>query len=191
VVAALDDAFYASFKNVKPSGGRVLLALDVSGSMGSPIMGSPISCAKASTAMALVTARVEQEYEIFGFSTNFIDLKISPKDTLESAMKKTHGLNFGGTDCAVPMTWAKHQGIRDIDGFVVYTDCETWYGSIHPSQALQSYRRSCGPKAKLAVVGMTGTEFTIADPKDSGQIDFVGFDSSAPQVLSDFIAGRI
>jgi len=191
ISSALDDAFYVSFKNVEPTGGRVLLALDVSGSMGSPMMGSPISCAEASTAMALVTAKVEKDYEIMGFSTNFIDLKIKPTDSLADAMRKTTRLNFGGTDCSMPMTWAAKQEIKNIHGFVVYTDNETWAGPIHPSQALKQYRKSHGPQAKLAVVAMSASKFSIADPADNGMMDFVGFDASAPQILSEFIQGNI
>lgn len=37
IEAALDAAFYLSFKFVQPTGKRFLLALDVSGSMGSPV----------------------------------------------------------------------------------------------------------------------------------------------------------
>ncbi len=191
IVAALDDAFYASFKNVKPSDGRVVLGLDVSGSMGSPMMGSPITCREASAAMALVTAKVEKDYEVMGFSTGFIDLKINEKDTLASATKKVSGLPFQGTDCSLPMTWASHNGIKNIHGFVIYTDNETWAWNIHPSQALNSYRRSHGPQAKLAVVAMSASEFSIADSKDSGMMDFVGWDASAPSLLSEFIAGKL
>jgi len=68
----------------------------------------------------------------------------------------------------------------------VYTDSETWAGSIHPCKALNKYRREMGIPARLVVVGMTSTGFTIADPSDAGMLDVVGFDSAAPQVISDF-----
>jgi 60 kDa SS-A/Ro ribonucleoprotein len=38
---------------------------------------------------------------------------------------------------------------------------------------------------------MTATEFTIADPEDSGMLDMVGFDASAPEILRDFLVGRV
>src|SRR5213075_1240072 len=58
VVDALDDAFYTSFGNVEPAGKRLLLALDVSGSMtGGSVAGVPgLSPRDASAALALVTA---------------------------------------------------------------------------------------------------------------------------------------
>jgi 60 kDa SS-A/Ro ribonucleoprotein len=39
------------------------------------------------------------------------------------------------------------------------------------------------------VVGMTATEFTIADPSDAGMLDVVGFDAAAPAVMADFSRG--
>ena len=75
-----------------------------------------------------------------------------------------------------------------VDAFIVYTDNETWYGEVHPCQALDRYRQKMGIPAKLVVVGMTATEFSIADPNDSGSLDVVGFDTAAPQVMRDFIA---
>src|SRR5690348_17106450 len=38
VVDALDKAFYLSFDNARTTGKRIMLALDVSGSMGSPVL---------------------------------------------------------------------------------------------------------------------------------------------------------
>ena len=62
VVDALDAAFYASFGNVEPAGKRLLLALDVSGSMSAGwVAGVPgLSPRDASAALALVTAATEE-----------------------------------------------------------------------------------------------------------------------------------
>ena len=71
------------------------------------------------------------------------------------------------------------------DKFCVYTDNETWAGRIHPTQALKQYRDQYG-KGKLIVVGTSATNFSIADPKDAGMLDVVGFDSATPQLISQF-----
>jgi 60 kDa SS-A/Ro ribonucleoprotein len=75
-----------------------------------------------------------------------------------------------------------------VDVFVVYTDNETWAGQVHPSQALRAYRERTGIAAKLIVVGITATKFTIADPNDAGMLDVVGFDTATPQLISGFAA---
>ena len=77
-----------------------------------------------------------------------------------------------------------------VDAFVVYTDSET--GGHNPSGVLRQYRAKQGKaNAKLAVVAMIANWYSIADPNDAGTIDLVGFDSATPQLLAEFIAGRI
>jgi len=41
--------------------------------------------------------------------------------------------------------------------------------------------------ARAVVVGMTSNGFTLADPNDRGMLDVVGFDTSVPVVVSDFV----
>lgn len=187
IVDALDGAFYLAFQNIEPTGKRWLLALDVSGSMGNgSIAGIPgLTPRVASAALALVTAATEKNYHIMGFSTDFVPLAISPRQRLNDAVKKISDLPFTGTDCALPMLWAIESKV-EVDAFVVYTDNETWVGNIHPCQALQQYRQRFGIPAKLIVVGMTATNFSIADPNDFGMMDVVGFDSATPQLISEF-----
>src|SRR5262249_45268604 len=81
VVDALDDAFYATFRQVEPSGARTLLALDVSGSMGGgQVAGVPgLTPRVASAAMALVTAATEKRHAFVAFETKLTELSISPR----------------------------------------------------------------------------------------------------------------
>jgi 60 kDa SS-A/Ro ribonucleoprotein len=210
LIDALDAAFYTAFENVEPTGKRLLLALDVSGSMTfGPIAGSPgLTPRDASAALALVTAATESRYEIVGFfagkggykkkgrstwsdvDDGLTPLAIGPRQRLDDAVRTVSDLPFGGTDCALPMLYARALE-REIDTFVVYTDSETWAGAVHPVQALADYRRTSGIDARLVVVGMVANEFTIADPTDPGMLDVVGFDTATPQLISDFARGAI
>ncbi|HET7463333.1 MAG TPA: TROVE domain-containing protein [Longimicrobium sp.] len=195
---ALDAAFYLAFGAVEPSGRRVMLALDVSGSMCTPVHGlTGVSCREASAAMALVTAAVEPRHFFTaftqgtypsmhaGFPSGLSTLDISPRQRLDDVVAKTGALPFGGTDCALPMVEARKHGWA-VDVFVVYTDSETWAGTIHPTQALRQYREATGIAAKLVVVAMASNGFTIADPDDAGMLDVVGFDAATPALITDF-----
>jgi 60 kDa SS-A/Ro ribonucleoprotein len=71
----------------------------------------------------------------------------------------------------------------------MFTDSETWAGEVHPHHALASYRRATGIPARLIVVGMTATRFTVAEPSDPGMLDVAGFDTAVPNVMSDFARG--
>lgn len=191
VTDALDAAFYKAFGNVEPTGKRILLALDVSGSMGTgQVAGTPLSPRAASAALALVTLNVEQDVDVVGFSHHLIPLGLSGRQRLDDAIRTVSGIPFGSTDCSLPMQWAEKEG-RDYDAFVVITDNETWHGNIHPAQALVRYRQMRVPAARLGVIGMVSNGFTIADPKDAGMLDFVGFDTATPQLLGEFMAGRV
>lgn len=191
VIDALDRAFYAAFGNVEATGKRIVLALDVSGSMSTGMVaGVPgLTPRVAGAAMTLVTASIEPQVMTVGFSHTLVPLAIRPGQRLDEVVALTNHLPFGGTDCAKPMLWALEAGVK-ADAFVVYTDNETWAGQIHPVQALQEYRRKTGIPAKLVVVAMTSGGFTIADPNDAGMLDVVGFDAAAPQVISDFIGAE-
>ena len=192
IESALNDAFYAAFRAVQPTGKRYLLALDVSGSMwGSMIMNSNIDAATASACMAMVTARTEKRHHVVGFSDKLVDVKISPQMRLEEVMEVMNRIPMGGTDCAQPMLYAAKKKL-EVDVFIVYTDCETWAGRVHPSEALKRYRRQMNmPDAKLIVVGMTANGFTIADPEDRCMLDMVGFDAAGPGIIREFSLGEI
>lgn len=201
VVDALNAAFYTAFRSVEPMGKRLLLALDVSGSMGGGrVAGSALTPREASVAMALMTAATEANTHIVAFaagedacyggksggSARMVPVALSPSMRLDDAVHAVSDLPFGGTDCALPMLYALERRLS-VDAFVVYTDSETWAGAIHPVQALRQYREQTGIAAKLVVVGLVSNGFSIADPDDAGMLDVVGFDTAAPAVIADFI----
>lgn len=221
VVAALDEAFYLAFENVEPANKRTMLALDVSGSMGHPIANSMLTCREAAAAMAMATLRSEPKVMTAAFtgrldgyghrgrvippvykgstvrngygwsgSSAISILPLTPKMGLGDVIRETGGLAFGPTDCALPMLYALDKGL-EVDTFIVYTDNETWHGQVHPFQALKQYRQKMGIDAKLIVVGMTSTGFSIADPTDPGMLDVVGFDASAPATMAAFARGEL
>lgn len=192
IVDALDEGFHASFANVVPTGKNIMLAIDVSGSMGwGFIAGAPgVTPAKAAAAMAMITARVEKNCHIVAFSDELVPVNISPNDSLSTVMDKLSAIHMGGTDCAAPMTYAQKNKL-DVDVFHVYTDNDTNSRNIHPFKALKTYRKGSGRNAKLCVVGMQSSGFTIADPSDSGMMDVVGFDTHSPQLMADFARGDI
>lgn len=202
VVDALDAGFYLAFGTVEPAGKRTLLALDVSGSM-TWNTSDPVTAREGSVAMAMVTVATEPSSEVVAFDagpgstryasrgyydTGINSCAVSPRRRLDDNLATVNSMVAGGTDCALPMIWAKANK-RDFDTFVIYTDNETHSGRIHPVEALRDYRQSSGNGARLVVVGMTSTGFSIADPKDPLALDVAGFDSDTPGVISGFSRG--
>jgi 60 kDa SS-A/Ro ribonucleoprotein len=199
ITDALGEAYELSFGAVEPLGARLLVAVDSSGSMsyggsrygwaygGVQVNGSPAkgSIYEIANHMAAMTARIE------GGNAHFIDVdtsvhssKITPKSTFREIAGWTN--SGGGTDLSLPFSWARSKNLH-VDGFVVYTDNETWAGRSHPTQELEAYRRDINPAARVVVCSMTATGYQIADPKDEAVLAKAGLDSSLPKVISGFI----
>ena len=197
VVDALEDTFYNAFDAVQPAGKNFMLGIDVSGSMGwrgfgymGSIAGTHIKAYQAAAVMAMAQMRTEPWCFPVAFTGRgqVTPLELSPKWRLDKILDELRKLRVGPTDCALPMIYATENKIP-VDTFVVYTDNETWCGDVHPARALEDYRQATGRDAKLVACGMTATNYSVADPDDPGMLDVVGFDASAPAVISKFAGG--
>lgn len=191
---ALEESYELAFGNVRPTGKRLLAAVDSSGSMsstwggtlsygGSPL-GSPyeIGCA-----MAAMLARIEPNVHVIDVDTSVHASKVTRRINLrEIASWRPSG---GGTNLSLPFEYAQRERL-EVDGFIVFTDNETWAGNYyHPSEALESYRRRINPAARAVVASMTAAGHTIADPKDEGVLQMAGMDASLPKVATGFVRG--
>ncbi len=199
IVDTLDAVFYAAYGNVEPTNKRLLLALDVSGSMGVQAGELGITCRELAAAMALVTANTESLYDIVAFTSSqgarsyhyqsaITPLAISPRQRLDDVNNTILKLSYGGTDCALPMLYATKNKL-EVDAFCLFTDNESWAGDIHPHQALREYRQKSGIAAKFIVTAITGTDYTVSDPADPSSLDIAGFDEAVPNLISDFVRG--
>ena len=202
IVTALSNTFIKSFGNIPKTGKRIMVALDVSGSMSMAFCAgsTSVSCRDGSVAMAMATVLAERDENgqlspnthVYSFTTTFKNVTgafSTPGLTLDQAIRGTNDV-FGGTDCALPMKHATDHRIP-IDAFIVYTDSETYAPTIHPQVALEQYRKTMGIEAKLVVVGMASNCLSIADPKDRNTLNLAGFDTSTPTIMSMFINGEL
>lgn len=197
VLTALDEAFYLTFPNVRACGKPVLIALDVSGSMGSPLGGNPISSAEAVAALSLVHCNVEPACHVFGFasgdgrswgSTKFKELGIRKGMRLTEATQRCQQ-PFGSTDVSLAYQYAIDNKLS-VGGFITMTDNETNMGA-QPTRKLREYRQRFVPDARSVVVATTSTGFTVNDPNDKFALDVAGFDASVPALIGDFIRGDL
>jgi 60 kDa SS-A/Ro ribonucleoprotein len=194
---ALDAAFYATFANVEPMNKRVVLCIDVSGSMshahvtagiqrrGGAVTG--MKATQAAAALALVTARTEPRYDILLFHGKaWAPGFISRNTTLSALTRAIEREITNGTQYAAPILHAANQG-ANVDLFILLGDGQSWLGSPHAAQAMQFYREKTGNhQAKMVVVNMCSTLTTLADPNDAGIIDVIGFDTNTPRIIKEF-----
>ncbi len=191
IVDILEKTVELSFAVVEPTNKVFLHAVDISGSMSYGVVDSVgLNCCEIATAMALVTAKAEKNYAIRGFSTKFIDLNITRRDSFRSALKKASNQNFGGTDASVAYSWAiKNKYQADVICF--WTDNESWAGNRHPTQALQEYRRKVNPNVKAIYITLAPYNITLVDPQDNNSWDLAGFDPGIPRLIQTIALGEV
>jgi 60 kDa SS-A/Ro ribonucleoprotein len=190
VVNALDELFYMTHQFVEPTGKNILVAVDVSGSMDSNQCAKlPMTARDVAVAMAMTIAKTEPNHKLVAISGGLTEMAISPRQRLDDVINYTRRLPFQQTDLSLPMVTALQRN-WEVDAFVTITDGEVNAGT-HPSAALEQYRRASGREGRNVVIAVTSTGFTIADPNDHRSLDVVGMDTAVPQLVSDFIAGRL
>lgn len=181
------------------------------------IAGLPITPREAAAAVALVTLNAETPgmTDIIGFSGTGrawsgyslgsrgqriafansghgepIRLDITARRRLDDVCTYTANLPYGDTDCALPFVWAQRHGL-DFDSVEILTDNESWSGPIHAHQAAERYRNHVGHDVKFVAVAMTATSYSVVDPKDPSGLNVSGFDAAVPNLVGDFVAGRL
>ncbi|KAK3099193.1 hypothetical protein FSP39_000835 [Pinctada imbricata] len=198
---ALENALYDSFVFTEPTNKKHLLAIDVSESMDTPVVGTPsITARDGAAVMAMHTLRNETNAncKIVAFScaqsqehpATLRQLQVNHTDKLNTVIETCKGIPSGDTDCALPILHALEKKEK-YDVFIVYTDSETYFGNTHPADALKQYSYSLKTQTKFIVCGMTSNGFTLANPEDPFMMDVVGFDSNAPMAIMNFINGNI
>lgn len=189
ILEALEDGFHALLKSQTPTGKVFKIGVDVSGSMhGTFVLGSPfISAIDAAAAIALSIVHAEDTKNVLtmAFDYEAKALSMNKRSSLSSVAGDIAKLVYGRTNCALPITEAIAKK-EYVDTFVVLTDSETWQGNEHPKQALDRYRKAVNPAAKLVVLAVASTGTTIADLKDSGMLNVVGFDANVISLIQEF-----
>ncbi len=193
LVDALDRAFYRAFANVEPTGKRILVGLDVSGSMyHNNVLGMPhLTAIEAAAALALTVRASEPTSGVVAFDTAPLPLSISPNQRLDDVLAVVNDLGHGGTDCSIPVRWALERDRLPFDAFVVITDSQTWACPQHLAQTLAYYRNKWGAQTRLLVLELSATGSTVADTQDPLQLTIAGLDSSVPAILHRFLSGEL
>jgi 60 kDa SS-A/Ro ribonucleoprotein len=193
VLEILAKCLELSFGAVPRTGKNYILGVDVSGSMGNICAGmGSLTCAEVAMTMAYATYKIEPHVIVLPFAAELKAFDMNRFVSLGDMLEKTRGMTFGRTDVSLPIVAAIQQNL-DIDAFCVYTDYETYAGSMHPAQAIKEYRNKSGKgTASVVTVGLNCPNgFTLADPKDAYMMDIVGFDPGCPRLISDMVTGRL
>jgi 60 kDa SS-A/Ro ribonucleoprotein len=137
IKAALTRAAETACGNVPELPGPVVIGLDVSGSMASPVTGrrgpgatSRMRCVDVAALFAAAVLRRNPDSVVIPFDTAAYEARVDPEDSILSLAERLAKFGGGGTNCALPLATANGKyRARRFAGCVLVSDCESWVGS--------------------------------------------------------------
>jgi 60 kDa SS-A/Ro ribonucleoprotein len=186
LVDALDTAYRLSFKNVEPSGKRLLIAVDSSGSMQSGVVhgASGVAVAEAAGALAQILHLTEPMSETVAIDTSAHQFAISERQRVNDVARMITQLGGGGTDLSLGYAIAAKGG---HDAVVIITDSEQGIGRRMVSE-YDAFMAN--PEHRTITVQLEMNRYSaVEDNRQS--LRLVGLDPNVPRLASSFAAGTL
>ncbi len=209
IKAALCKAAEIACGNVPELPGPVVIGLDVSGSMQSPVTGhrghgatSKVRCVDVAALFAAAILRRNPDSVVIPFDDKAYHVKLDPQDTILSLAARLAQYGGGGTNCSLPLAEATSTySNRPFAGCVLVSDQESWigtgrYGSTATVTAWQEFvknqvhlqaRADAGPK--LVCIDLQPYVTTQA-PDRSDILNVGGFNDAVFKVVASFLGDK-
>lgn len=160
VLDVLENAVDASIENLPKIKGSTVIAVDVSGSMRSPISAkSDIKCSDIALMLAFVANRICENAYIYAFDTDAYKLTMSSRASILQAVESTpiHG---GGTNMSLPFQLMISEKIN-ADRVIVLSDNEcncgySWCNHKTVQALADEYRKTSGNDIWVHAVDLQG-----------------------------------
>ncbi|RUP37350.1 MAG: TROVE domain-containing protein [Acinetobacter sp.] len=216
---ALEHVMQAALENVPRLTGRVVVAVDVSGSMASPVTGyrkgatSKLRCVDVASLFACALKQVNPDIEIMPFDTQLHSLNIVEHESDASLLgrlkqvfsgnktrsifevaKQFAALGGGGTNCSIPLKRLNRDQTA-VDLMIYFSDNESWADQLrtqHKTGMLYEWdilKQRC-PHAKLVCVDLQPYTHTQA-PERADTINIGGFSDEVFRLIDLFAQGKM
>lgn len=180
---ALVDALEQSFVSVPELAGRVCIANDISGSMGSKVSekGEARYCDIAGLLGAALFKKCD-DVVLMPFDTNVHQINVSRKSTIMDIAEKV-GKALGGTDLSAPVNELIRTKTK-VDVFIGITDNMDWAGEGFLT-AWERYKKLMNPNAKAFLVRIDPYSGEYVAPEGYPDVHFIfGWNDSVLKYIS-------
>ena len=161
--AALQDAMEVATRNVPALQGDVVVAVDVSGSMASPVTGyrkgstTATRCVDAAALVAACIQRTHPGARVMPFDTDVRELRLNPRDSVMTQAQQLAKLCGGGTNVSAPLAKLNRERAK-VDLLVLVSDNESWRdtrggGATETMRQWEKIKARC-PQAKLVCIDL-------------------------------------
>jgi 60 kDa SS-A/Ro ribonucleoprotein len=131
VQAALEEALESSLTLVTPLAGNVVVAPDVSGSMGSPVTGyrkgasSKVRCIDVAALVAAALLRGNRQARVLPFENRVVDIALDPYARVAVNAQALAAIGGGGTNVSAPLAQLNKERAK-VDLMVIVSDNQSW-----------------------------------------------------------------
>jgi 60 kDa SS-A/Ro ribonucleoprotein len=213
IKAALAKAAEIACGNVPELPGPVLIGLDTSGSMQSPVTGyrgrgatSKMRCVDVAALFAAAVLRRNPDSVVVPFDTAAYEARFDPQDSILSLAERLAKYGGGGTDCSLPLREANTRyRKRQFAGAVLVSDMESWVHRGQPwatgrsgstgvmtewVEFVANQRKLTGREAaapKLICIDLQAYQ-TVQAPERDDILNIGGFSDAVFNVVASFLA---
>ena len=147
IKAALHQAAEIACGNIPALAGPVVIGVDVSGSMRSPVTGfrgrgatTKMRCVDVAALFAAAILRRNPDSVVIAFDDRVHAPRLDPQDTILSLAERLAAYGGGGTNCSLPLVAANSAyRQRKFHGCILVSDQESWIGTgRHGSTAVMT-----------------------------------------------------
>ena len=199
VADALQDALEASLENVPTLEGAVRVAVDVSGSMASPVTGergggtTSVTCRDVAALFASAILRKNPTARVIPFHDRVEVVRLNPRDSVATNAALLASLPSGGTNCSTPL--AAMNASKDRADVVVYlSDNQSWVdaNAARGTETLAQWRtfRVRNPRSKLVCIDLQPQGTTQA-PEADDVLNVGGFSDAVFDLVGEFAKGGL
>lgn len=194
--AALQDAMEVATRNVPALQGDVVVAVDVSGSMASPVTGyrkgatTATRCVDAAALVAACIQRTHPGARVMPFDTDVRELRLNPRDSVTTQAQQLAKLCGGGTNVSAPLAKLNRERAK-VDLLVLVSDNESWRdtrsgGATETMRQWETIKARC-PQAKLVCIDLqpVATSQTV---ERNDVLHVGGFSDAVFDLIANFAA---
>ena len=211
IKAALHKAAEIACGNVPELSGPIVIGLDTSGSMSSPVTGgrgrgatTKMRCIDVAALFAAAILRRNPDSVVIPFDTRAYDAQVDAGDTILSLAERLAKYGGGGTDCSIPLreAYTKYRR-RKFAGCVLVSDNESWVtrqrafvvglqgstGVMTEWHAFAAHQQGLGVAApKLVCIDIQPYATTQAPERDD-ILNIGGFSDAVFQIVASHLSG--
>jgi 60 kDa SS-A/Ro ribonucleoprotein len=198
LVSALENAMEVATENIPKFNQKVVVGVDYSGSMRSPVTGNRgtattiVTCNQVASLIAACIMRNSTASTVYRFDTRASKLQLNPADSIIH-LTNLIGANGGGTDCSSVLK-TLNATKENADVVFIISDNESWSNTVAwPNNANATmlmnewnvFKRN-NPKAKLVLIDLAANTTTQA-PNSPDVLNVGGFSDSVFEVIDSFL----